>query len=123
MGRIRRVVLDSASVVVDAGRSRRFFTPQVAEIIRSLNSGCTWPGCNRPARGSQLDHAQPWTRAAGGEGGSTSTANANILCGHHNRHKNRGFHTWRDPNGQWHITRPDGTEISPRQSSSSHPPP
>ena len=119
MGRVRRVVVDGAGVVVDAGRRRRFFTANVAEIVRTLQTRCTWPGCTRPARGSQLDHAIPWT----GGCGPTSAANANILCGHHNRVKNRGFHTWRDPHGTWHTTRPDGTEITPRPPSRRAKPP
>lgn len=110
MGRVRRVVIDGAGIVIDAGRSRRFFTNTLAEIIRALNQHCTWPGCHIPARRSQLDHAAPWGSATG----PTSAANANILCGRHNRSKNHGFHTWRDPTGHWHTTRPDGTEITPR---------
>ena len=110
MGRVRRVVVDSAGIVVDAGRTRRLFTKTVAELIRSLQHSCTWPGCGIPSRRSQLDHATPWTQT----GGETSTANAGILCDHHNQFKNHGFHTWRDATGGWHTIRPDGTEIAPR---------
>jgi hypothetical protein len=27
--------------------------------------------------------------------------------------KEHGYQTWRDPNGQWHIQRPNGTQIQP----------
>jgi hypothetical protein len=33
------------------------------------------------------------------------------MCGRHNHFKQRGYRTWRDPTGQWHTYRPDGTEI------------
>ncbi|MCU1393720.1 MAG: hypothetical protein JWM34_2148 [Ilumatobacteraceae bacterium] len=109
-GTVRRVVLDSAGILVDAGRTRRLFSPRVASIIRALNARCTWPGCDRPAHRCEIDHADPWT----GTGGETDAANARLLCDHHNRYKQHGFHTWRDPNGHWHTIRPDGTEITPR---------
>ncbi|MEZ5168031.1 MAG: hypothetical protein R2695_16650 [Acidimicrobiales bacterium] len=32
-------------------------------------------------------------------------------CGTHNRIKQRGFHTWRQPDGYWRITAPDGTPV------------
>ena len=121
-GRVRRIIVDSAGTVIDAGRSRRFFTPRVAEIIRNLNSTCTWPGCHRPARRSQLDHAEPWHGHDGECGGDTSCANANILCSHHNRYKNHGYRTYRDSNGQWHTIRPDGTEIAPPKPRAKSPP-
>ena len=31
----------------------------------------------------------------------------------HNRFKNHGYRTWRDPHGRWHLYRPDDTEITP----------
>jgi hypothetical protein len=34
------------------------------------------------------------------------------LCGRHNRWKNRGYRTWRDDQGRWHLIRPDGTEMT-----------
>jgi hypothetical protein len=46
--------------------------------------------------------------------GATTPANAAPLCGHHNRWKtDHGYLTWRDPTGHWHLTRPDGTDITP----------
>jgi hypothetical protein len=43
----------------------------------------------------------------------TSVNNGGPLCGAHNRFKERGYRTWRDPNGTWHTTRPDGTQLQP----------
>ena len=40
--------------------------------------------------------------------------NGGPACARHNRWKQQhGFRTWRDPTGQWHTYRPDGTEIAP----------
>ena len=44
---------------------------------------------------------------------NTSANNGAPLCGKHNRHKERGYRTWKDPEGNWHIQRPDGTTITP----------
>ena len=67
---------------------------------------CLWPGCGR--HHCQIDHTHPWH-----DHGPTNPDNAGPTCGHHNRWKTRGYHTWRDPNGHWHTHRPDGTEIHP----------
>ena len=43
----------------------------------------------------------------------TSVGNGKIMCGKHNRLKETGYRTWKDPTGHWHTYRPDGTEIIP----------
>lgn len=66
----------------------------------------TWPDLDNGD--CQGDHVKPWAA-----GGVTSTANGGPACGHHNRFKQRhGYGTWRDPDGIWHVTRPDGTQIN-----------
>ncbi len=67
---------------------------------------CGWPGCPRPGNQCDADHLLPWANA-----GPTNTYNGGPLCGHHNRWKASGYHTWRDPQGHWHHYRPNGTEI------------
>ena len=114
IGQARRIVTDAAGVTLDAGRRRRFFTGPLRDAVLATNPRCTWPGCGLPSRQSQLDHATEWTPTNDTTGGATCTDNANILCGHHNRHKQHGYTTWRDPAGHWHTVRPDGTEITPR---------
>ena len=104
VGHVRRVVLDSAGVVIDMGRKQRLFTGPLREILLALERHCFWAGCHHPPR--QIDHVLPWAR-----GGLTDAANAGPACGHHNRWRTRGYTTVRDPHGQWHHYRPDGTEI------------
>ena len=106
LGQARRVVLDSAGVVVDVGRKQRLFTGALRDAVMLVNRRCIWPGCARPASKCQADHLLPFANA-----GPTAASNGGPACGHHNRWKTRGYQTWRDPNGQWHHYRPDKTEI------------
>jgi hypothetical protein len=104
IGQVRRVVVDSAGVIVNMGRRQRLFTGAVRDAILALQPWCMWTGCR--ARSRQVDHLLPWAR-----GGLTDTANAGGVCGHHNRWRTRGYRTCRGPDGEWHHYRPDGTEI------------
>ena len=108
LGHVRRVVLDSAGVVIDVGRKQRLFTGALREILLALERQCFWSGCHHPPR--QVDHLLPWAR-----GGLTDAANAGPACGHHNRWRTRGYTTVRDEHGHWHHYRPDGTEIGWRR--------
>lgn len=105
-GYVRRVVLDSAGVVVDMGRKQRLFTGALREAVLLSNRRCTWSACQVPGSVCQADHVLPWSNA-----GPTSTTNGGPMCRHHNRWKSRGYRTERDAHGHWHHYRPDGTEI------------
>jgi len=106
-GHVRRMVVDSAGVIVDVGRKQRLFTGPVRDAILLSERTCIWPGCTRPATECQADHLIPWANA-----GPTSPSNGAPICGHHNRWKTRGYRTWRDLKGHWHHERPDGTPLS-----------
>jgi hypothetical protein len=106
LGHVRRVVLDSAGVVVDVGRKQRLFTGALRDAVMLVNRRCIWPGCYRPTSQCEADHMLPYSHA-----GPTAAHNGNPACAHHNRWKTRGYQTRRDPNGQWHHYRPDHTEI------------
>ena len=105
-GHVRRVVLDSAGVVIDMGRKQRLFTGPLRDAVLMTGRRCTWPGCHIPGNACQADHVLPWAQA-----GPTNTTNGGPACGHHNRWKSRGYRTYRDPEGHWHHYRPDGTEL------------
>ena len=107
IGQIRRVVFDSASCTIDLGVASRLFRG-ASRLAVWLQGGtrCLWPGCGR--RHCQVDHSRPWS-----EHGPTSPWNGGPACDHHNIWKTRGYHTWRDADGRWHVVRPDGTEINP----------
>ncbi len=112
--RVRRVVLDSAGVVVNMGRTQRLFTGPLRDAVLMHSRWCIWPGCNRPANHCEADHILPWAIA-----GPTNTRNGAPICAHHNRWKATGYTTRRDPDGHWHHYRPDGTEIGWRAATSS----
>lgn len=102
---MRRVVTDASGVVIDQGRARAF-TANARLAVLIADDHCTHPGCWIPASQCQIDHTRPYA-----SGGVTTPANGGPRCGHHNRHKERGYTVWRDPAGLWHTIRPDGTEI------------
>jgi hypothetical protein len=106
IGHVRRVVLDSAGVVIDLGRRSRLFTGGARDAVLLADRWCTWPGCDIRSGRCQTDHTTPWTA-----NGTTRPDNAAPLCARHNRWKQHGYYTRRDPNGHWHTHRPDGTEI------------
>ena len=107
VGHVRRVVIDSAGVVVDMGRKRRLFTGAARDAVLMMSMGCTWPGCSTTSGHCQADHTRDHQN-----GGHTSTPNGGPACPHHNRTKNRGYTVTRDTNGYWHTYRADGTEIA-----------
>ena len=108
VGRLRRVVLDSAGRVVDLGRRSRLFRGGAREAVLLLERRCLWPGCNAPPGRLQADHLHGWAF----EGGRTDHDDGGPACGHHNLVKRQGYSVRRDEHGCWHVYRPDGTEIS-----------
>jgi hypothetical protein len=108
LGQVRRVVFDAAGVPVDVGRKRRFFTQAMRAALALHTSRCVFAGCDQPLHRLQADHTIDHQH-----GGTTSTGNGGLLCGQHNRAKNRGFTVWRDPGGLWHTYQPDGIELLP----------
>ena len=105
VGHVRRVVLDSAGVVVDLGRKQRLFTGPLREILLALARHCFEPGCHHTPR--EVDHVLPYSQA-----GPTASWNGGPACGHHNRWRSRhGYTVRRDQHGHWHHYRPDGTEV------------
>ena len=104
----RRVVVDSASVTIDAGRKRLF--EGVLKDVVNIQSGttCVWPGCHVPTSRCETDHLREH-----GSGGRTNPGNGAPLCGRHNRWKQKGYRVRRWPDGTWTTTRPNGTTIDP----------
>ncbi|MFQ5557473.1 MAG: HNH endonuclease signature motif containing protein [Acidimicrobiales bacterium] len=105
VGEVRRAVVDAAGTVIDLGRARSF-TGGARTAVQLSSRRCRWPGCSVPTSRCEIDHITEHSR-----GGCTDPGNGAPLCGRHNRWKQKGFTTWRDPAGGWHVRRPDGTEI------------
>ena len=104
-GQIRRIVVDATGVVIDLGRARRFTGSARTAATAGLTC-CVWPGCTTPLHACEVDHLDEHSR-----GGPTNPANSSVLCGKHNRWKQKGFTVRRNPDGTWHTTRPDGTQL------------
>ena len=69
---------------VDVSVRARLFTGGTRRAIELRDRMCTPPHCYEPAESCQVDHIQ--TYAAGGE---TTQENGRLLCGFHNRLRNR----------------------------------
>ncbi len=105
-GQVRRVVVDSAGVVINMGRRRRLFTGNAREAVLLQSSRCVVAGCAAPIHRCQADHLTEW-----GRHGPTDGTNGAPVCCRHNRLMNTGYGVHRDQHGFWHTYRPDGTEI------------
>jgi hypothetical protein len=116
-GRMRRVIVDSAGVPTDVGRTRRFFNGPVRDVLMMLWQRCFWPGCDLPAGRCEIDHVIGFTKP----GGETRADNGRPGCGRHNRLKEEGFTVRCDETGYMHVYRPDGTEIAPLHRPTSDP--
>ena len=106
-GQVRRVVVDSAGVVINMGRRQRLFRGNARQAILLQSSRCVMAGCATPIRRCEADHLTEW-----GRHGHTNGPNGAPVCGRHNRLKNSGYRVHRDEHGFWHTYRPDGTEIT-----------
>ena len=107
VGHVRRIVLDSNHVIVNAGRLTRLYRGPLRQAVQAITPRCRWLGCLIRARIAAIDHRDEFA-----EGGATDAANAEVLCQHHNRMKTaRGYRARRLDNGWWVINRPDGTPL------------
>ena len=80
--------------------------PMRIDLRWRVDRWCLWPGCDLRSGRCQTDHTTAWAT-----NGPTRPDNGAPLCARHNRWKQHGYHTQRDPTGHWHTHRPDRTEI------------
>ena len=96
------IVLGGGSVVLDAGRKRRFHSETQRIALGIRDRGCTVAGCDAPPGLCQAHHDQtPWSR-----GGGTSVETGRLLCPRHHRlvHDPTYQHTL-DKHGKVRFTR------------------
>ena len=99
---LRRMLLDSQGVVIDYGRRKRLLSPQGKAALKARDKRCTWPGCDRPPRWCDSHHLKEWHL-----GGGTSVGESALLCGRHHRMRHeRGWHLFRDSQGEWQAVPP-----------------
>ncbi|MFZ2016077.1 MAG: DUF222 domain-containing protein [Nocardioides sp.] len=95
-------VLDSTSMPLDLGRSRRLHSRTQRRALALLHDTCAVAGCQRPFAWCEIHHPHlTW-----GRGGATDLHNGLPLCGHHHRraHDPR-FDLRRRPDGEWSFHR------------------
>lgn len=94
---ITRILLDSESLVIDVGRSKRVISPAQERALRVRDKTCRWPGCDRPASYTAGHHLVHWVK-----GGPTDLANLVLLCHRHH---------WMVHEGGWQIVRTEDGEF------------
>jgi hypothetical protein len=70
---------------VDVSSRARFFTGGTRRALEVRDRQCTHPYCDAPAEHCQGDHIIEYTK-----GGPTTQENGRLLCGFHNRLRNKG---------------------------------
>ncbi|GAA1915081.1 hypothetical protein GCM10009737_15590 [Nocardioides lentus] len=73
-------VMGGASVVLDAGRTRRFFDGRLRAALEVAHTVCQAVGCTIPAAWCDGHHRTPWAH-----GGTTTVTDGALLCPHHHR--------------------------------------
>jgi hypothetical protein len=106
---VRRVIFDSAGVVINMGRKQLLFTGSAREAAKLMACNCEFRGCDVPGTFAEVDHIVEWQNL-----GRTDTDNAELDCKHHNLLKHqKKYRAKRRPDGQIIYHRPDGTPILP----------
>jgi hypothetical protein len=96
------IVLGGPSVVLDAGRKRRFHSETQRIVMGVRDGGCTAYGCDAPPALCQAHHDEtPWSR-----GGGTSVKKGRLLCPpHHALIHNSLYQHHLDKHGKVRFTR------------------
>jgi hypothetical protein len=88
---LTRVILDSDSMVIDVGRTRRIVNGSRMRALHARDKGCRWPGCDRTASWTNAHHLLHWSR-----GGTTDLDNLVLLCHRHH---------WLVHEGGWRLVK------------------
>jgi Domain of unknown function (DUF222) len=99
-GSFRRLITDPLTgATLDLGASRYRPSAPLRRFIQARDKTCQFPGCQRPARYTDIDHRVEYDPATGG---LTTVTNLQCLCRMHHNLKTRKL---------WHVDlHPDGSE-------------
>ena len=89
---VERAVFAAPDRIIELGQHERFFRGGLRRVIEIRDRHCQHPGCRRPADECEVDHIVPWAH-----GGLPIQRNGRLLCGPHNRHRNKEPTTGRGP--------------------------
>lgn len=104
---------------VDAPPEPRYSPSRaLADFVRCRDMTCRFPGCDRPATASDIDHTLPY-----GAGGPTHASNLKAPCrlhhllktfwGWQDRQLADGTVIWKSPTGQVYVTTPGSALLFP----------
>jgi hypothetical protein len=105
-GHVRRVVMNSAGVVIEMGRKQRLFTAAARHAAKLMTTTCDHPGCGVSVTFAQVDHMVEWS-----DNGVTDPENSSIACGRHNPTKHTHYRVRRTDRGYVVYHRRDGTPM------------
>jgi hypothetical protein len=109
-GTWRRLVTDHTGQLLDHGRRTYRPPANLTHHIITRDRTCTFPGCQRPAKLCDLDHAEAWAT-----GGPTTSENVGPLCRrHHNAKHHAGWRVHRRRDGTREWTSPTGHHYAAR---------
>jgi len=111
-GTWRRLLTDPATGrLLEYGRTTYRAPADLTDYVIARDRRCTFPGCRRPARHCDLDHADPWC-----SGGDTCPHNLHALCRRHHRakhdagwrveHREDGSYVWTAPTNHAYVIPP-----------------
>ena len=109
-GKWRRLIYDRQNgALLDLGHTRYEAGAELARYVRTRDSVCAFPTCNRSAGSCDLDHTRPYTPQA--PGGRTDRNNLGAVCGSHHRLKHET---------PWTLRRDPTTEEATWESATGH---
>ena len=88
---VARVLINSESLVIDVGRSKRVVSEPGRRALAARDGSCRWPECDRPPSRSAAHHLVHWIH-----GGTSDLDNLILLCHRHH---------WMVHEGKWQIVR------------------
>ena len=104
---ITRVVTRGGSEILDVGRAQRLATPAIREAVWARSGGYCEICHQTRLTWCQLHHIDFWRN-----GGITSVDNSLLVCNHCHKTIHDRHHTvHRQPDGTYHLLRPDGTPL------------
>jgi hypothetical protein len=87
---------------LEVGRATRVIQPAQRAALAVRDSGCVFPGCDRPLGWCEAHHLHHWLH-----GGPTDLSNLALLCrAHHRAVHEGGWQLTRGPNGQFTASPP-----------------
>jgi len=109
---VRLLTHPETGAILSLGRNRYAVPADLRSWLRIRDVTCRFPGCNRAARNSELDHTLDWA-----SDGETRHDNLAHLCPGHHRLKHQTGWTvtqlpgavlqWTSPNGKIYTTEPE----------------